>query len=177
MPSIMKEVMLREVRKGFEEKPYAFLSSFSGVNVADLSEFRRSVNKVAARSLVVKHAIAKKALREFKYDEAEKFLAGNVVVTFGDADPQIISKAISDFCKSNNKFVSGGMIFEKRVYDKQFVAQLAALPSRHELLTQVVVRIKSPITGFVMGLSGLMRGLVVALNEVKKKREAAPAAA
>lgn len=177
MPSTIKEIMMKEIKREFKDNPYAFISSFEAVSVADLSEFRRVVNKVAKRSLVVKHSFAKKVFQEFHFDAAEKLLNGSVVVTFGDKEPQQISKAITDFCKTNSKIVAGGVIFEKRVYDQEFVKKLSALPSRHELLTQVVVRMKSPITGLVFGLSGLTRGLVVALNEIKKKREAAPAAA
>jgi len=45
------------------------------------------------------------------------------------------------------------------------------------LLTQAVIRIKSPISGFVMTLGQVVRGLVQVLSEVKKKREAASSAA
>ena len=64
-----------------------------------------------------------------------------------------------------------GILFEDKVYDQEFVKQLSKLPSRQELLTQVVVRVKSPISGFVLTLNQLVKGVVVALNEVKKKKE------
>ncbi|HTL48124.1 MAG TPA: 50S ribosomal protein L10 [Verrucomicrobiae bacterium] len=177
MPSVVKELMMKEMKQGFEKNSYAFVSSLGKVTVADIADYRRSIEKVASRSLMVKHTFARKIFQEMKYEGAEKLLNGSVLVTFGNKDPQVISKAIVDFCKTNNKFNAAGVIFESKVYDQEFMKQLAALPSRKELLTQVVVRVKSPISGFVMTLSAVMRGFVVALNEVKKKREAAPAAA
>lgn len=174
MTTPVKELMMKEMTAEFEANPYAFISKFDGLSVADVSDFRRSLEKVAKRSLVVKHSLAKKILANRGLGTAESLLKGSVVVTFGERDPQVISKAIVDYAKTHEKLVPAGVIFENQVYDQSFVKQLAKLPSRHELLTQVAVRIKSPITGFVLTLNQLVQGFVIALNEVKKRKEAVP---
>ena len=173
MPSLVKELMMKELAGQFEANPYAFICNFDGLTVADMSDFRRTVQKVSRRALVVKHSLARKIFTARKLDQAEKFLKGSIVVTFGASDPQNISKAIVEFAKTHEKLVPTGVIFENQVYDHVFVKQLAKLPSRHELLTQVAVRIKSPISGLVVALGQIMRGLAVALNEIKKMKEAA----
>lgn len=173
MPSLVKELMMKELEREFESYPYAFFSSFSVLPDAELSEFRRAIEKVSSRTMMVKHALAKKVFEGRKLNDADKLLKGSVLVTFGKKDPQVISKALLDFIKTHDKLASTGVLFEDKVYDQEFVKQLSKLPSRQELLTQVVVRVKSPITGFVLTLSALMRGVVIALNEVKKQKEAA----
>ena len=175
MPSAVKEIMMKEITRELESNPYAFLTRFEGLPVSDLSDFRRSVEKVAKRSLVVKHSLAKKVFSQLKIAEAEQFLIGSIIVTVGDKEPQMISKAIVDFAKTHEKLVVSGAVLDRKVYGQEFVKRLAGLPSRHELLTQVVVRVKSPISGFVMTLGQVLRGFVVALNEIKKKKEVAPA--
>lgn len=177
MPSPIKELMLKEIRDEFEASPYAFITGFQKATVAESSNFRRALEKVSTRSMVVKQTLARKVLGDMNCPGVEKCLSGSVLMTFGDKDPQNISKAIVDFVKTNNKFTVAGVVFEKQVYDQAFVQQLSKLPSRHELLTQVVVRVKSPISGFVMTLSQVLRGLVVVVSEIKKQREAGPAAA
>jgi large subunit ribosomal protein L10 len=176
MPSFEKELMFNEIVNEFEKSPYTFFSSFQGLSVTELSDARRNINKVARRSLVVKHAMARKILEKLKLSEAEKFLSGSVVVTFGEKDPQDISKQIVDIAKANQKWKASGVIFEGQVYGEDFLKQLAKLPSRKELLTQLVIRVKSPLAGMVNVLGGLTRNLVTALSEVKKKKEAAGAA-
>ena len=173
MPSFAKELLMKEVVKEFDA-PYAFISSFDGLPVADVSDFRRALEKVSKRSMVVKHTMAKRIFTEKSLGDAHQYLKGQILVTFGTKDPQNISKAIVEFAKTHNKLVPSAVVFENKIYGQQFVKQLATLPSRQELLTQVVVRIKSPISGFVMTLGQLTRGLVVALNEIKKQREAQP---
>lgn len=174
MVSAVKELMLEEMRRELRENPYTFISSFEGLAVADLSDIRRGLEKVAKRSLVVKHSLIKKVFSELEVEEAAKFLKGNVLLTLGEKDPQDISKVILGFSKDNPKLVLSGIIFEKKVYDENFVKQLATLPSKRELLTQIVVRVQSPISGFVTVLDHLLRGFVVALNEIKKQKESAP---
>ena len=171
MANAIKEVMLDEIRREFEANPYAFIASFENLPVADFSEIRRGLEKVAHRCLVVKHALAKRVFDQMKISDASKLLKGSVFVTLGSKEPQLISKTILDLTKANQKISVNGVVFEKKVYDQEFVKRLAKLPTRHELLTQVAVRIKSPITGFVLTLSQVMRGLVVAIHEVKKKKE------
>jgi large subunit ribosomal protein L10 len=171
MPSMVKEIMMKEVAQELERNPYAFISSFESLAVADLSDLRRNLEKVAKRSLVVKHSIIKKVFLGLHFTEAEKFLKANVLVTLGDKDPQVISKALVDFAKANERLVPEGVLFEKKVFGREYIQSLAQLPSRHELLTQVAVRVKSPISSFVITLSQVLRGLAVALNEIKRKKE------
>ena len=173
MPSFVKEAMLKEIKAQFEGNSYAFFSSFDSIAVADLSEFRRALEKLSKRSVLVKHSLAKKALEGRELAGIENLLKGSVVVTFSDKDPQPISKAIVEYAKTHEKWVPQGVIFEGKVYDQEFVKALAKLPSRKELLTQVVVRAKSPITGFVMTLGQIMRGFAIAINEIKKQKEGA----
>lgn len=177
MPSIVKEIMYKEIKDNLENSPYAFISSFEKCTVKELSEMRLALEKVSRRSLVVKQALARKVLAELSLEGAAEYFDKQIVITFGDRDPQVISKAIVDYAKTNKKLTPSGVLFEKKAFDSTFVQQLAQLPSRQELLTQVVVRIKSPISGFVMTLGQLLRGLVTVINEVKKQKETGTAAA
>ena len=175
MPSVVKEIMLKEIESEFSSNPYAFISNFEKVPLEQLSELRRSLGRVAKRSLVVKHSLARKAFAKFSFGEVDAYCKGHLLITFGNDAPQTISKAIVDYAKKNDKFVPRAVVFEKKLYDQNFIKALAALPSRQELLTQVVVRVQSPISGFVMTLNQVLRGFVVALAEVKKKKEGAAA--
>jgi len=173
MASSVKEIMLKEIERELAGNPYAFISNFEDFPLEALGDLRRTLGKVATRSLVVKHTLARKAFSNLSLGEVDPFLKGHVLITFGEGAPQTISKAIVEFAKKNDKFVPRAVLFENKLYDQQFINALAALPSRHELLTQVVTRMKSPISGFVMTLNQVLRGFVVALNEIKKQKEGA----
>ena len=171
MPSPVKDLMLNEIRSELKKNPDFFISNFEGLTVADFSDLRRILEKVSRRSFVVKHAMVKRVFAEMNVSAAEKFLKGSVLITLGSGELAVISKALVEFAKTNQKFAPAGVVIDSQTYDQEYVKQLAKLPSRKELLTQVVVRVKSPISGFVLTLNQLLRGFVVALNEVKKKKE------
>ncbi|MFZ5802329.1 MAG: 50S ribosomal protein L10 [Candidatus Omnitrophota bacterium] len=178
MPSIINKMIMDEAVREFEKYPYIFISAFDGVSVAKISDLRRKLEKCSNRSLVVKHRIAVKAFEKINIPlgGAEQGFKGNVILTMSDKEPQAVSKVLVDYAKENEKFKTNGVIFERKIYAQEFVKSLATLPSRHELLTQVVVRMKSPISGLVLTLGQVIRGLAVALNEIKKKKsEALPA--
>ncbi len=176
MPSLVRQQMLKEIEAHFEKNSFAFFSNFDKLSVASMSDLRNKLARIGSRSVVVKHTLAAKALKARKGSEAEKFLKSMVLVTFGSGEPQQVSKTLVEFSKANAQFVSAGVFFEDKVYDDAFVKALASLPSRKELLTQVAVRVKSPISGLVLTLNALLRGVAVCLNEVKKQKESqAPA--
>lgn len=176
MPSLEKELMLQTIEKEFEKSPYAFISNLEGISVLDISEARRNLEKVSRRSLMVKHALARKIFAKFNVTGAEKFLNGSVIITFGDKEPQEISKKLVDFAKTNDKWKPAGVIFEGEIHGEDFIKQLAKLPSRKELLTQLVLRMNSPVAGLVNVLGALTRNFVVALEEIRKKKAASGAA-
>jgi len=74
---------------------------------------------------MVKHAMARKIFAQFNVAGAEKYLSGSVVITFGNREPQEISKKLVDFSKTNEKWKPAGVIFEGQVYGEDFVKQLA----------------------------------------------------
>lgn len=175
MPSIEKELMYQEIEREFDKSAYVFFSNFEAVSVSDLSKARAKMNKSANRSLLVKHAMARKILKGRGLNDVEALLTGSVILTFGDKEPQDISKSVVEGVKVSPKIKCAGVLFEGKLENADFVEQLSKLPSRQELLTQMVVRMNSPITGFVCVLANTMRGLVVALDQIRTKKEAAPA--
>lgn len=168
--SLIKKLLLDEIDREFSSKETAFFSRFDRLNVADMSELRRNLEKVSRRTLVLKHSLAKKVFEKIQMKEAESFLDGSVLVTLGAQEPQTASKTLVEFAKGHENLQLKGMIFDGKVYDANYVKELAKLPSRKDLLTMVVTWMKSPIANLAMTLNGILRSLVSVLNEVQKKK-------
>lgn len=162
--------MFQELEKEFTSNTSAFFSRFDRLNVQDMSELRRNLEKVSRRTLVVRHALAKKILEKTSLAGATRFLEGSVLVTLGVEEPQLASKALVEFVKSHENVEIKGLIFDGKIYEGSFVKELAKLPSRKELLTMTAIRMKSPIIYFVLTLRNLMQSFVSVLNEIQKKR-------
>jgi large subunit ribosomal protein L10 len=62
-----------------------------------------------------------------------------------------------------------GGIMNSLLIDATAVKSLARLPSKQELLGQVVGTIAAPVSGFVRVLAGNLRGFVQVLSAMSKK--------
>lgn len=177
MPSLEKKVMLRELLKKIENRPYLFVTQFKQLASGDMSTFRRGLEKASDGCVVVKNTLAKKAFEQLGVGDIGKLLDGQILVAVCRDEPQKLSKILVEFAKEKEGIfkIRGGAVDGKAVEDS-YIKALAKLPSKHELLTQVVVGVKSPITGFVLSLNALLRSFVVVLNQVAiKKQESASA--
>ena len=83
------------------------------------------------------------------------------------------AKTLSDFARTSRKLVLRGAYLDGEAFDADGVRQLATLPSRDQLLTNLVSQMLSPVSGFASVLAQLPRSLVVALDQVRIQKEAA----
>lgn len=173
MPSLEKELMLEEIVKTVKGKEYVFISQFNKLNVSDINDIRRKVEKSSLRSIVAKKTLARKVFQQIGIAEAEKLLDGSVFITVAEKDPQIVSKILIDFTKDKEGFQVQGAYIEGGVYGKDYLGQLAKLPSREVLIATVVRGVAAPVQGFVNCLSQMTRSLVVVLDQIQKQKASA----
>jgi len=171
MPSLEKKIMLRELTKKIQDRPYLFFAQFNKLTTGDMSGLRKNLLKTADSCVVVKNSLAVKIFEDLGIRDASKFLTGQIFVATCKNEPQKVSKIFVDFAKEKeDAFKIKGAIVEGQAYENDYVKELAKLPSKHELLTKVVVGVKSPISGFVLTLNALVRSFVVVLNQVAIKK-------
>lgn len=167
MPGIEKELMFKEINKTVKDKPYVFFAKFKKVSVADMGSLRRSLEKYAERCLVVKNTVARRVFTEMKAEDVVKMIDGQVLLTTAQSEPQEISKALVDFEKQMEGFELNGAFVEGTAFDVGYIKKLSKLPSREQLIADVVGGIKTPINNFVFILNGLLRNLVGVLDQIK----------
>lgn len=169
--SLGKQLILGELEKSLAQSEHVFFSRFDRLSVADISELRRNLEKVSRRTLLVKHTLAKKALKKLELSEAARFLEGSILVTLGEGEPQAISRTLVEFVKGHENVELKGLVLDGKIYEANSIKELAKLPPRHELLTRVATGMKAPIANFTLTLAALLRSLVTVLEEVRKQKE------
>ena len=165
-----KKYMLKELKGKLEKSPNFVVSSFTGIASIEIEKLRKNLLKSESRYFVVKNSIAKKALEEFGIQGLDDFFKGEVGIGFlGDIIPA--SKTLADFQKEYNKFKVAGAFIDGKAEVAGRIKELASIPSREALLSMLLTYMKSPITGFVGVLNGLLRNLVHVIDEIKSKKE------
>lgn len=172
-----KEHMIDEIVASIKERPNFVITRYMGSSVADLEQLRKSLRKSSSEYMVVKNSILKIVFDKLDLkDESSKIESGMGISLSGD-DIIATCKTLTNFAKDHDKFKIKGAIIDGKSVSTDQVKALASLPSREVLLTQVVVTMKSPITGFVNVLAGVMRKFVCVVDAIKTSKQNAPAGA
>ena len=115
--------------------------------------------------------LAQKSSGRKKLDVDPHAFEGGVSVLFGYADEVAPARIAMETSKKYDVVKIFGGMLENEFVDMSAVINLAKLPSKQQLLAQVVGTINAPVSGFVNVLAGNIRGLVNVLNAVKDTKQ------
>lgn len=149
------------------------LTDFRGLTVAEINQLRARLREASVEYRVVKNRLLRIAAREAGIEGLDRYLEGPTGVAFGYEDPVLPAKIIHDFIRQMRKLETKGGVVDRRAVTPQEIRALADLPPRPVLLAQLVGSIQGPLYGLMNVLAGPARGLVVALDQIRRSREAA----
>lgn len=142
-------------------------SGYQGLSTADTSLLRRELGKEGISYKVVKLTLLKKALARAGIDTSSFNFTVPLSISLSKEDEVATAKIIANFAKKHDKLQILGGILDRKLISAAEVKNLSVLPSKQELLGQVVGVIASPLRGLVTVLSGNIRGLLNVLNAIK----------
>ncbi len=171
-----KERLLNEYGEHLDRAQAVIWAGFSGIDVAQMTAFRRQVQASGGEIVVVKNSLMKRALEARGLPYSHDIMAGPNVVAFAYDNMAATAKALADFARtSGDRLAIRGGIVGGRLADSRQVQSLAELPSREVLLARVLAGFQSPITGLVGTLAAVMRGMVNVLDARRQQLEGADA--
>lgn len=166
-----KAQVVTEIKEKFQESTGVVIADYRGMTVAQVTQLRAQLRKAGVEYRVLKNTLVRRAAHEVGIDGLDSFLEGPTAVAFS-VDPVAPAKVLSDFAKGVKTFTIKGGVVEGKVIDPEGVKVLADLPSREELLAQVLRGMQAPLAGMVNVLQGPIRKMGYALEEVRKLKEA-----
>jgi large subunit ribosomal protein L10 len=172
MPNSKNTETVQKLREKISKSRSVVLTDYKGLSVNDVNELRAKVLETDSEVMVAKNTLLKIALEEEKLETGnlEEELKGQTMTVFAYGDPISPIKAISDFAKVMELPKFKAAFIEKVYTTADQLGVLSTLPSRDQLISQVVWGLKSPISGIVNVLGGTQRKFVTALSEVAKKK-------
>jgi len=166
-----KEQAVSELTEAFSTAKLAVLTDYRGLDVPSISELRANLREAGIPYTVAKNTLVKIALANTdKKVEDTSTLVGPVAIAFGPDEVEA-ARIVYEYTKQNEALEILGAIDETgNILSREDVVALAKLPSREQLLAQVVGTIAAPLSGFVRVLNGNVSGLVYALQAVADKK-------
>lgn len=146
-----KQEIIDEISNNIKESQSVVFFEYSGLSVVDLTELRRNLRETGSEFKVYKNTLAERALNDLEIDLRDH-LVGPKAIAFGkDAVAPI--KILSEFAKKNKSLEMKVGIVEGKITTIDTLNELAMIPSREGLLTQVA-----------SGLMGVVRDLSICLD-------------
>ena len=141
------------------------VTDYRGLTVSDLAKLRGRLRQQGVEYRVTKNTLTGLAAEKVGKQALKQVLVGPTAIAFGGQDMAALSKVLGEFERTSKVFkVRGGLLGQERVLAATEVAYLATLPSKAQLIAQVMAGFQSPIAGLVGVLSGVLGGLVGTLE-------------
>ncbi len=167
----IKASSLETLGSGLQSAKSVVFANFGGLKVKETEELRRKCREQNVKFVATKKTLLRKALQDAGVATTDpKAFEGSVAVVFGLSDEVAPAQVIAEFAKTHDVLSIFGGILEGQFIDAAKVKALSSLPSKQQLLGQLVGTLQAPISGFVRVLGGNLSGLVTVLNGIKDKK-------
>ncbi|MEK7665875.1 MAG: 50S ribosomal protein L10 [Patescibacteria group bacterium] len=166
-----KEQQVTEAVERFARMKAAVFAQVGGFTMADADELREKARQAGMSIFIMKKTLLTRAMQEAKIEGVDaRMFDGSILTVIGFEDEVSPAKTIANFLKKHESLTILSGILENKLIDEAMVKRLAGLPSKQQLLGQLVGTLNAPISGFVNVLAGNLRGLVTVLNAINEKK-------
>ena len=155
---------LTELLEGAKTTVYA---KYQGLTVAELQELRKAAREAGVKIKVVKNRLVRVAMNQIAVykDTDTTGLTGQLLYAISADDEVAPAKVLAEFAKTHNALaLMGGFNDLGTALSDTDVKALAAMPTKNELIAQVVAQLLSPVTDSISALSGGLSGIVSGLE-------------
>jgi large subunit ribosomal protein L10 len=167
-----KQELVTTLADRVARSPTLYVTDFTGLDVARLTELRRRLRAAGVEYVVVKNTLARRAFDSAHVPGLLPHLAGPTALVLAGADPVGAAKVLAEFQKEHDRPAIRAGLVDGRAVTPAEVKRLAALPSRPELLAQVGGALQAPLAGLAGALHGVLLTMVGALEGLRVQRAA-----
>ena len=148
-----KQAVVSEVAVQLGKAQAVIVAEYRGLDVGAVTDLRLKARKSGLYLRVLKNTLARRAVKGTPFEKLSDQMAGPLMYGIAQ-DPVAGAKVLAAFAKDNEKFVIKGGVMANALMSAKDVKTLATMPSREELLGQVL--------GMLLGVGG---GVIAMLNQ------------
>ena len=157
-----KEEEVNVLAEKMKDAKLVLFADYRGINVADVTELRKTLRKSNTEYSIIKNNISRRALEKCEIQGLEEAVEGPTAVIIGKDDYLEPAKAIYEYTKEHDFYKIKGGVIEGKVMTAEEIITLAKLPSRETLLGMLAG-----------GLLGTISKFAVAIDQVRIQKESA----
>ncbi|PIT86565.1 MAG: 50S ribosomal protein L10 [Candidatus Magasanikbacteria bacterium CG10_big_fil_rev_8_21_14_0_10_43_6] len=167
---LQKEEAIQSLVSSLQSAKSAVFANFQGLTVQETEELRAQCREQEITCIATKKTLMTRALTDAGFDVDAKAFNGAVAAFFGNTDEVAPAQIVANFAKTHEIVTIFGGVLEGSFIEAGKVHDLSKLPSKQQLLGQLVGTMQAPVSGFVRVLGGNLRGLVTVLDAVREQK-------
>ena len=173
-----KSATVAELAENFGRASIALISEYKGLNAGESDDMRRRIRAVSGEFRVAKNTLLRLAIKDTSFAALDSQLGGSVGLILSYADPVELAKTVSSLKDLGEKFKVRGGVLDGKPLTPEEINELASLPPREVIMSQLLGLLQAPATQLVRLLNEPGTMVARLIDAIGRKREAeAPAAA
>lgn len=171
MPTPEKEQIVNEMTEKFGRANSIYLVDFTGMDVNTTTELRKNLRESDVEYRVLKNTLAKLSFEKAGIKGLDEYLTGVNAYAISYDDPTIPAKVLDKKKEYKEKIKFKAALFEGKILSSDEVAAVIKLPSRMELLGQLVGMLKSPLSKLASTINAVPAQLVNVLKALEDQKK------
>lgn len=158
-----KESVVAGVVEQLSSSKMTAVAQYQGLSVADVQELRRAARENGTTIKVVKNRLVRVALSQIDAlkDVDASSLNGQLLYAFNADDEVAAAQVLATFAKTHPAMqLTGAISAEGHLLSADEVTALASLPSKNQLIGEVIAQLLSPVNDVTNALSGNLHALL-----------------
>ena len=162
-----KDTLVSDLTALLESAKLTAYANYQGLTVADLQDLRHAAREQGVKIKVVKNRLVKVAMNQIAVykDTDTTGLTGQLISAISDSDEVAPAKVLAEFAKTHDALhLLGGFSDSGHALNEAEITDLSKLPTKDELIAQVVAGLLSPLNDSVSALAGGLSGIISGLE-------------
>ena len=151
-----KNQLVAELSEALKYAKMTAFAEYKGLTVADLQELRKNAREAGVSIKVVKNRLVRVAMQEVENlkESDTSALKGQLVYAISTEDEIAAAQVLGKFAKNHPDLkLVGAFADNGDVMDTETVTTLSELPSKDQLIGQIVETLLSPVHAITGGLT------------------------
>lgn len=167
-----KEAMVADLADKFSRAKSALVATYTGLDVASVTEIRRAYLDIGVEYKVVKNTLVKRALTGTAIEGLGAAFVGPTAVAFKfDDEAGRLGKTTEELQKKFKKLEVKAGYIEEEILSGDVVAKMASLPTLDEARAQLLGLLNTPAAKLLAQINAPAQNLVGVVQAKKKKDE------
>ena len=161
MPTQTKIDRVNELKEKLERCSIAIATDYSGISVNALTELRQRMRAADVEFMIVKNTLTHLAAEAAGRPQVKEVVQGPTALSFGYDEPVAAAKAVADYIRINRSpmTIRGAVLGDGQAMPAAQVVRLASLPSKPQLVANLLGQMQAPLQRLLAVLNGPLRNL------------------